>query len=208
MDEISPLDICGEPVVFIAGQLHPACRPPSGAVWEWVPPPHPPHIHDADPRAIPAGRGARAAGVTRVFQLLRQPGRLLHQPGQVWEVNLGYKAWDICIRHLWWVPSSFCNKVRPKIINPVFWATRPYLSEPADPRLFSSPEHEVLSELLWSFNVRRPSSVVHACLHASTISLNNISSETAYWILTKLHRNDPWVVPYQSCSNRSSWLHK
>jgi len=55
----------------------------------------------------------------------------------------------------------------------------------------SSPEHEVLSELLWSFNVRRPSSVVHACVRASTISLNNISSETAYWILTKLHRNDP-----------------
>ena len=25
--------------------------------------------------------------------------------------------------------------------------------------LFSSPEHKVLSELLWSFNVRRPSSV-------------------------------------------------
>jgi len=39
-------------------------------------------------------------------------------------------------------------------------------------------------------------------------TLNNISSETTWWILTKLHRNDPWVVPYQSCSNRSSWLHK
>jgi len=63
------------------------------------------------------------------------------------------------------------------------------------------------SELLWSFNVRRPSSV-RACVRASTISLNNISSETASWILTKLHRNDPWVVLYQSCSNRSSWLHK
>ena len=78
--------------------------------------------------------------------------------------------------------------------------------------VFSSPEHEVLSELLWSFNVRRPSSVVRASVRASvrpsTISLNYISSETAYWILTKLHRNDPWVVPYQSCSNRSSWLHK
>ena len=47
-----------------------------------------------------------------------------------------------------------------------------------------------------------------ASVRASTISLNNISSETTYWILTKLHRNDPWVVPYQSCSNRSSWLHK
>ena len=77
--------------------------------------------------------------------------------------------------------------------------------------VFSSPEHEVLSELLWSFNVRRPSSVracVRACVRPSTISLNYISSETTYWILTKLHRNDPWVVLYQSCSNRSSWLHK
>ena len=55
--------------------------------------------------------------------------------------------------------------------------------------------------------VRRPSSV-RPCVRASTISLNYISSETAFWILTKLHRNDPWVVPYQSCSNRSSWLHK
>jgi len=63
------------------------------------------------------------------------------------------------------------------------------------------------SELLWSFNVRPPSSV-RPCVRPSTISLNNISSETAYWILTKLHRNDPWVVLYQNCSNRSSWLHK
>jgi len=54
--------------------------------------------------------------------------------------------------------------------------------------------------------VRRP--CVRPCVRPSTISLNNISSETAYWILTKLHRNDPWLVPYQSCSNRSSWLHK
>ena len=49
---------------------------------------------------------------------------------------------------------------------------------------------------------------VRPSVHASTISLNNISSETTYWILTKLNRNDPWVVPYQSCSSRSSWLHK
>jgi len=41
--------------------------------------------------------------------------------------------------------------------------------------------------------VRRPS--VRASVRPSTISLNNISSVTAYWILTKLHRNDPWVVP-------------
>ena len=32
---------------------------------------------------------------------------------------------------------------------------------------------------------------VRACLRATKISLNNISSETAYWILTKLHRNNP-----------------
>jgi len=54
------------------------------------------------------------------------------------------------------------------------------------------------SELLWSFNVRRPSSV-RPSVRPSTIPLNNISSETAYWILTKLHRNDPWVVLYHNC---------
>ena len=61
----------------------------------------------------------------------------------------------------------------------------------------------------WAFVMAHcPSSIVRACVRASTISINNISSETTHWILTKLHRNDPWVVPYQSCSNRSSWLHK
>jgi len=63
-----------------------------------------------------------------------------------------------------------------------------------------SPEHKVLKVGFCD----GPLSVVHR----PSISLNNISSKTAYWILTKLHRNDPWVVPYQSCSNRSSWLHK
>jgi len=73
-------------------------------------------------------------------------------------------------------------------------------------KLFSSPEHEVLK---WAFVILQcPASVVRPSVRASTISLNNISSETAHWILTKLHRNDPWVVPYQSCSNSSSWLHK
>jgi len=66
-------------------------------------------------------------------------------------------------------------------------------------------------ELLWWPIVRRPSSV-HPCVRPfvrpSTISLNNFSSKTTHWILTILHRNDPWVVLYQSCSNRSSWLHK
>jgi len=60
--------------------------------------------------------------------------------------------------------------------------------------------------LLWSFNVRRPSSVRASV--RQQFPVNNISSETAYWILTKLQRNDPWVVLYQICSNRSSWLHK
>ena len=50
--------------------------------------------------------------------------------------------------------------------------------------------------------VRRASSVVRILFYL------NISSKTAHWILTKLHRNDPWVVPYYSCSNCSSWLHK
>ena len=49
--------------------------------------------------------------------------------------------------------------------------------------------------------VRRPSCV------RKLFYLNIFSSETTHWILTKLHRNDPWVVPYQSCSNGSDWLH-
>jgi len=42
--------------------------------------------------------------------------------------------------------------------------------------------------------------------------IRKIKNDIFSWItngnLTKLHRNDPWVVIYQSCSNRSSWLHK
>jgi len=38
-------------------------------------------------------------------------------------------------------------------------------------------------------------------------TLNDIFSWTANGNLTKLNRNDPRVVPYQSCSNRPSWLH-
>ena len=71
--------------------------------------------------------------------------------------------------------------------------------------LFSSPEHKVLKMSFCGgplFVIHRPS------VHPSTIALNNFSSETPYWILTKLHRNDPRVVPYKSCSNHYSWLHK
>ena len=73
--------------------------------------------------------------------------------------------------------------------------------------IFSSPEHKVLrvSYCDRSLSVvrRRASCVVRKLFY-----LNSFSSETAHWILTKLHRNDPWVVPYQSCSNGSDWLHK
>jgi len=37
---------------------------------------------------------------------------------------------------------------------------------------------------------------------------NDIFSWTTNGNLTNFHRNGPWVVPYQSCSNRCSWLHK
>jgi len=49
-------------------------------------------------------------------------------------------------------------------------------------------------ELLWPAFVRRASSVVRKLFY-----LNIFSSETTHWILTKLHRNDPWVVPFQLC---------
>ena len=57
---------------------------------------------------------------------------------------------------------------------------------------------------------RRASSVVRraSCVVRKLFYLNIFSSETTHWILTKLHRNDPWVVPYQSCSNGFDWLHK
>ena len=59
---------------------------------------------------------------------------------------------------------------------------------------------------------RRPSSVVvrrrPSCVVRKLFYLNIFLSETARWILTKLHRNDPWVVFYQTCSNGSDWLHK
>ena len=65
---------------------------------------------------------------------------------------------------------------------------------------FSSHEHKVLGV---SYCDRSLSVVVRKLFY-----LNIFSSKTAHWIMTKLHRNDPWVVPYQSCSNCSSWLHK
>jgi len=62
--------------------------------------------------------------------------------------------------------------------------------------LFSAPEHFVIGLCPSSVVVRKP------------FYLNIFSSETVHWILTKPHRNDPWVVPYKNCSNGSDWLHK
>ena len=73
--------------------------------------------------------------------------------------------------------------------------------------LFSSSEHKVLRVSYFdgplSVVVRRASSFVRKLFY-----LNIFSSETTHWIWTKLHRNYPCVVPYQSCSNGSDWLHK
>jgi len=64
------------------------------------------------------------------------------------------------------------------------------------------PQSALGELLLPAFVRRRASSVVRKLFY-----LNIFSSETTHWVLTKLHRNDPWVVPYQSCSNRFSGMH-
>ena len=68
----------------------------------------------------------------------------------------------------------------------------------------------IVTGLCPSSVVRRPSSVVRraSSVVRKLFYLNIFSSETTHLIWTKLHRNDPWVVPYQSCSNDSDWLHK
>ena len=73
---------------------------------------------------------------------------------------------------------------------------------------FSSPEHKCSG---WAIVIGLcPSSVVRcaSCVVRKRFYLNTFCSETAHLILTKLYRNDPWVVPYHSCSHCSSWLHK
>jgi len=87
--------------------------------------------------------------------------------------------------------------------------------------IFSSPEHKVLMvnycDLPLSVVRRRPSCVVRrvwsvvrrlAFVVPKHFYLNIFFSETANWILTKLQRNNLWVVLYQICSYCSSWLHK
>jgi len=53
---------------------------------------------------------------------------------------------------------------------------------------------------LSSVVVRLPSYVVRHSSSVNFFYLKIFSSETAHWILTKLHRNDPYVVLYLSCS--------
>jgi len=65
----------------------------------------------------------------------------------------------------------------------------------------SSPEHTVLKVSFCD----GPLSVVHRPCVRLCVRQQFLLKRR---ILTKLHRNDPWVVPYQSCSNRFSWLHK
>jgi len=73
--------------------------------------------------------------------------------------------------------------------------------------LFSSRSAQ--GELLWPAFVLRPSlCVVRRASSVNLFYLNIFSSETAHWILTKLHRNTPWVVPYQRCSNGFDWLYE
>jgi len=98
---------------------------------------------------------------------------------------------------------SYCHII--EVIKPYTCSTFPQNISPARCTIhvpstkgiffFSSPEHKVLRVSYCD----RSLSVVRKLFFL------NISSETTF---TKLHRNDPWVVPYQSCSNCSSWLHK
>ena len=98
--------------------------------------------------------------------------------------------------------SSWWNVV----CRPRFWGPRLHHCQ-VHYCVFSSPEHKVLMvsycDRALSVVVRRPSCVVLKFFY-----LNIFSSETTHWILTKLNRNDPWMVPYQRCSNGSDWLHK
>ena len=73
--------------------------------------------------------------------------------------------------------------------------------------VFSSPEPKAQGEVLWSLTVRRRRRRPSVRPSVRSQSLNNISSWTSDWILTKLHRNDPWLVLFQSCSNGSGPLH-
>jgi len=67
----------------------------------------------------------------------------------------------------------------------------------------TSPEHKVL---IMSFVTGLCPSSCIVC-PSSTFSFNIFSPETAYLILTKLHKNYHWGVPFQSGYNGSGCLH-
>jgi len=69
------------------------------------------------------------------------------------------------------------------------------------------PLPKLFKFFLWGQNLPRPGGHNFTLIYIRKTS-NDIFSLTTNGNLTKLHRNDPCVVPYHSCSNRSSWLHK
>jgi len=73
--------------------------------------------------------------------------------------------------------------------------------------LFRGPLPTLFKLCPWGQNWPRPGGHNFTLNYIRKTS-NDIFSWTTNGNLTKLHRNDPWVVPYKICSNRSSWLHK
>jgi len=89
-----------------------------------------------------------------------------------------------------------------------------FLSETTRPRVYIwyiasswGPLPKLFKLCPWGQNWPRPGGHSFTLIYIRKTSNDNFSL-TTNGNLTKLHRNDPWVVPYQSCSNRSSWLHK
>jgi len=72
---------------------------------------------------------------------------------------------------------------------------------------FWSPLPKLFKLCPWGQNWPRPGGHNFTLIYIRKAS-NDIFSLTANGNLTKLYRNDPWVVPYQSCSDRSGCLHK
>jgi len=72
--------------------------------------------------------------------------------------------------------------------------------------LFRGPLPKLFKLCTWGQNWPRPGGH-NFTLNYIRKSSNDFFSWTTDGNLPKLHRNDPWVVPYQSCSNRSGWLH-
>ena len=71
-----------------------------------------------------------------------------------------------------------------------------------DHSIFSSPEHKVLKVSYCD----RSLSVVRSAFgfRRQLFPSNDISSLTTWPILIKLHRDDPWMVPFHYCSKK--WI--